>query len=92
MFPERPAADPPDALLSPAARPGVGLPFARSPEEPPAGHGFGAPAEGLLRLYEGDRRFPGVGEILGDGRVAPRRQPRQPRPGAEVDVPGATGG
>ncbi len=51
-----------------------------------------APAEGLLRLYEGDRRFLGVGEILGDGRVAPRRLLRLPRPGTEVDVPGATGG
>ena len=32
-----------------------------------------APAEGLLRLYDENRHFLGVGEILDDGRVAPRR-------------------
>ena len=32
-----------------------------------------APTSGLVRLYEGDSRFLGVGEILDDGRVAPRR-------------------
>lgn len=32
-----------------------------------------APTAGLVRLYEGQRRFLGVGEILDDGRVAPRR-------------------
>jgi tRNA pseudouridine55 synthase len=32
-----------------------------------------APTTGLVRLYEGQRRFLGVGEILNDGRVAPRR-------------------
>jgi tRNA pseudouridine55 synthase len=32
-----------------------------------------APTTGLVRLYEGQRRFLGVGEILDDGRVAPRR-------------------
>jgi tRNA pseudouridine55 synthase len=32
-----------------------------------------APTEGLVRLYAEDRRFLGVGEVLDDGRVAPRR-------------------
>jgi len=33
-----------------------------------------APAQGWVRLYEGDQgRFLGIGEILDDGRVAPRR-------------------
>jgi len=32
-----------------------------------------APTAGLVRLYEGESRFLGVGEILDDGRVAPRR-------------------
>jgi len=32
-----------------------------------------APTAGLVRLYEGEGRFLGVGEILDDGRVAPRR-------------------
>jgi tRNA pseudouridine55 synthase len=32
-----------------------------------------APTAGLVRLFEGQRRFLGVGEILDDGRVAPRR-------------------
>jgi len=32
-----------------------------------------APAHGWVRLYEGDRQFMGMGEILDDGRVAPRR-------------------
>lgn len=32
-----------------------------------------APTTGLVRLYGEDRRFLGVGEILDDGRVAPRR-------------------
>ncbi len=32
-----------------------------------------APTEGWVRLYAGGRRFLGVGEILDDGRVAPRR-------------------
>jgi len=32
-----------------------------------------APTAGLVRLYEGENRFLGVGEILDDGRVAPRR-------------------
>jgi tRNA pseudouridine55 synthase len=26
-----------------------------------------------VRLYEGDQQFMGMGEILDDGRVAPRR-------------------
>ncbi len=32
-----------------------------------------APTEGLLRLYRADRRFLGVGEVLDDGRIAPKR-------------------
>ncbi|HXH02989.1 MAG TPA: tRNA pseudouridine(55) synthase TruB [Candidatus Competibacteraceae bacterium] len=32
-----------------------------------------APTRGLVRLYQGETRFLGIGEILDDGRVAPRR-------------------
>ena len=32
-----------------------------------------APTRGLLRIYAGDGRFLGVGEVLADGRVAPKR-------------------
>lgn len=32
-----------------------------------------APTEGLLRMYTGNGDFLGVGEVLDDGRVAPRR-------------------
>ncbi len=32
-----------------------------------------APTNGWVRLYKGDDRFLGMGEILDDGRVAPRR-------------------
>lgn len=32
-----------------------------------------APTEGWVRLYEGERQFMGMGEVLDDGRVAPRR-------------------
>jgi tRNA pseudouridine55 synthase len=32
-----------------------------------------APTAGWVRLYEGERQFMGMGEILDDGRVAPRR-------------------
>jgi tRNA pseudouridine55 synthase len=32
-----------------------------------------APANGWVRLYKGNDRFLGLGEILDDGRVAPRR-------------------
>ncbi len=32
-----------------------------------------APTEGWVRLYEGESRFLGMGEVLDDGRVAPRR-------------------
>jgi len=32
-----------------------------------------APTTGWVRLYEGESRFMGMGEILDDGRVAPRR-------------------
>jgi tRNA pseudouridine55 synthase len=32
-----------------------------------------APTSGWVRLYEGESTFLGMGEILDDGRVAPRR-------------------
>jgi len=32
-----------------------------------------APTSGWVRLYEGETQFLGMGEILDDGRVAPRR-------------------
>jgi len=32
-----------------------------------------APTEGWVRLYEGESQFLGMGEVLDDGRVAPRR-------------------
>jgi tRNA pseudouridine55 synthase len=32
-----------------------------------------APTQGRVRLYDDQERFLGVGEILDDGRVAPRR-------------------
>ena len=32
-----------------------------------------APKNGTLRLYSADQRFLGIGEVLDDGRVAPRR-------------------
>jgi tRNA pseudouridine55 synthase len=32
-----------------------------------------APKNGTLRLYAADQRFIGIGEVLDDGRVAPRR-------------------
>ena len=32
-----------------------------------------APTEGWVRIFAGDDRFVGIGEILDDGRVAPRR-------------------
>jgi tRNA pseudouridine55 synthase len=32
-----------------------------------------APTQGWVRLYEDEERFLGIGEILDDGRVAPRR-------------------
>jgi tRNA pseudouridine55 synthase len=32
-----------------------------------------APTAGHVRLYHDDKRFMGIGEILDDGRVAPRR-------------------
>jgi len=32
-----------------------------------------APGSGLVRLYDKDRRFIGIGRILDDGRVAPKR-------------------
>lgn len=36
-----------------------------------------APAADLLRLYDGEARFMGVGQVQADGRVAPRRLLRQ---------------
>src|SRR5699024_4623929 len=32
-----------------------------------------APTEGVIRLYDAEGRFFGVGEMIEDGRVAPRR-------------------
>jgi tRNA pseudouridine55 synthase len=32
-----------------------------------------APTTGWVRIYEGETQFLGMGEILDDGRVAPRR-------------------
>jgi tRNA pseudouridine55 synthase len=32
-----------------------------------------APTEGWVRIYDDQERFIGMGEILDDGRVAPRR-------------------
>ena len=32
-----------------------------------------APTKGLLRIYTNEREFLGVGEVLDDGRIAPRR-------------------
>jgi len=32
-----------------------------------------APAEGIVRLYDPEQRFLGLGQVLADGRVAPRR-------------------
>jgi tRNA pseudouridine55 synthase len=32
-----------------------------------------APTEGLVRLYDPSQRFIGVGEILDDGKVQPKR-------------------
>jgi tRNA pseudouridine55 synthase len=32
-----------------------------------------APANGLVRIYNTERQFLGVGEVLGDGRIAPQR-------------------
>lgn len=32
-----------------------------------------APAEGWVRLYAPESRFIGIGEVIGDGRIAPRR-------------------
>ncbi len=32
-----------------------------------------APANGMVRLYDAERRFLGVGQVLDDGRIAPRR-------------------
>ena len=31
-----------------------------------------APTSGMLRIYDAEHRFMGVGEVLDDGRVAPR--------------------
>jgi tRNA pseudouridine55 synthase len=32
-----------------------------------------APTQGWVRLYEGEQPFLGIGEVLDDGRIAPRR-------------------
>jgi tRNA pseudouridine55 synthase len=36
-----------------------------------------APTQGLLRLYSGQDAFFGIGEVLDDGRIAPRRLVRE---------------
>ena len=36
----------------------------------------GAPARGLLRVYDEHARFIGLGTVLADGRVAPKRMLR----------------
>ena len=41
------------------------------------GHESPASRAGLLRLYDPSRRFLGVGEVLADGRIGPRRLLRQ---------------
>ena len=41
-----------------------------------AGRSFRAPTQGWVRIHEnveGGTRFLGVGEVLDDGRIAPRR-------------------
>ena len=45
----------------------------------------GAPTRGQLRVYA-DRRFLGVGEIIADGRLAPKRLLNLPGPGPENAV------
>ncbi|MEL7449873.1 MAG: tRNA pseudouridine(55) synthase TruB, partial [Pseudomonadota bacterium] len=42
-----------------------------------------APSGGWVRLYEADGHFLGAGEVVPDGRVAPRRLFQLPRAGAE---------
>lgn len=37
------------------------------------------PAQGMVRIFADDTRFMGVGEVLPDGRVAPRRLVAQPK-------------
>ena len=37
------------------------------------------PEQGLVRLFSEDNHFMGIGEVLGDGRVAPRRMISQPK-------------
>ncbi|MCZ6895540.1 MAG: tRNA pseudouridine(55) synthase TruB [Gammaproteobacteria bacterium] len=44
-----------------------------------------APTSGLLRLYGAGEQFVGVGEILDDGRVAPRRLFHLPASGSQSD-------
>ncbi len=44
-----------------------------------------APTSGLLRLYSAGEQFVGVGEILDDGRVAPRRLFHLPASGSQSD-------
>jgi tRNA pseudouridine55 synthase len=36
-----------------------------------------APTEGMVRLYDEEGRFLGAGQVLDDGRIAPRRMCRQ---------------
>ena len=74
-----------DAVLLPMDRALVALPELRLSEEYAGYINLGqpvrvseAPTAGLLRLYGGAGEFLGVGQILDDGRVAPRRLLRTP--------------
>ncbi len=55
----------PDVHLTPLA-----AHYLKQGQSVSARHGF---APGWVRLYEGDSRFLGMGQVLDDGRVAPRR-------------------
>ncbi|RME34592.1 MAG: tRNA pseudouridine(55) synthase TruB [Gammaproteobacteria bacterium] len=77
-----------DGLLLPVDRLLAGLPAQRLAGD--SGYYFAqgqavqqypAPAAGLLRMYDEQGRFLGVGESTGDGRIAPRRLVRTGRTG-----------
>jgi tRNA pseudouridine55 synthase len=51
-----------------------------------------APRQGLLRLYSRQDAFLGIGEVLEDGRIAPRRLVRETavrQSGASIALPGS---
>ncbi len=64
---------PSDSALRSLPRLQLGIEAAHYLERGQAVLAPGAPRAGLLRLYDAGQRFLGVGEALGDGRVAPRR-------------------